>query len=143
MAGGDVSPPPAARRGYFVPVPLVPVVLLAPEPVPVVVSVVLEDEPGAAAGSEVLGAGVVTEPEPETDPLASGVVVVLGGDADGVRSGTGVSLVRSVLVSVHAVRVRPSARAQKPVTNLFMDVLPWIWFVGTVEGKCNGRAATA
>jgi len=112
-------------------------VLPAPEPVPVVVSVVLDGEPGVAAGSEVLGAGVVTEPEPEADPLASGVVVVVGGDADGVRSGTGVSLVRSVLVSVHAVRVRPSARAQKPVTNLFMaDVLPWCsWFVGNRQGE--------
>jgi len=98
-----------------VPVPLVPL-----EPVPVVVSVVLEDEPDVAPGAGVVGVGVVTEPEPETDPLASGVVVVDGGDADGVRSAGGVSVVRVVPDSVHAVMVRPSARAQRPVTNLFM-----------------------
>jgi hypothetical protein len=103
-------------------VPVVPVVpVLLELPVPVVVSVVLEDEPDVAPGAGVVGAGVVTEPEPETDPLAPGVVVVEG-DADGVRSGTGVSLVRFVRDSVHAVRVRPSARAQKPVTNLFMVI---------------------
>jgi hypothetical protein len=107
--------------GYLVPVPLVPV-LLELEPVPVVVSVVLEDEPDVAPG--VAGSGVVTEPEPETDPLAPGVVVVVGGEADGVRSGTGVSLVRVVLVSVHAVSVRPSARAPRPVMNLFMRCPP-------------------
>jgi hypothetical protein len=104
-----------------VPVPLVPVL----EPVPVVVSVLLEDEPDVAPGVVVLGAGVVTEPEPDADPLAPGAVVVLGGDADGVRSAAGLSVVRVVVPdSVHAVRVRPSARAPKPVTNLFMDVLP-------------------
>lgn len=107
------------------PVPVVPVLLLELEPVPVVVSVVLGAEPDVAPGVGVVGAGVVTEPEPETDPLAPGVVVVLGGDADGVRSGTGVSVVRVVVPdSVHAVRVRPSARAQKPVTNLFIASPP-------------------
>jgi hypothetical protein len=95
------------------------VLLLELEPVPVVVSVVLEDEPDVAPGV-VVGAGVVTEPEPEADPLAPGVVVVVDGEAEGVRSGTGVSLVRVVLDSVHAVSVRPSARAPRPVMNLFM-----------------------
>jgi len=102
-----------------VPVPLVPVLLLELEPVPVVVSVVLEDEPDVAPGVDVLGAGVVTEPEPEADPLAPGVVVVVGGDADGAPAGLSVVLV-VVPDSVHAVMVRPSATAQKPVTNLFM-----------------------
>jgi hypothetical protein len=106
---------------------VVPVLLLELEPVPVVVSVVLEDEPEVAPGVGVAGVGVVTEPEPETEPLAPGVVVVVEGDADGVRSGTGVSLVRLVRDSVHAVRLRPSATAQRPVTILFvvMNVLPW------------------
>jgi hypothetical protein len=72
----------------------------------VVVSVVVDDEPD--------GAGVVT--------LLDSVVVVVDvdGDADGVRSGTGVSVVRLVRDSVHAVMVRPSARAQRPVAILFM-----------------------
>jgi hypothetical protein len=135
--------PPAARGGYFVPVPVVPVLLL--EPVPVVVSVVLEDEPDVAPGAVVVGAGVVTEPEPETDPLAPGVVVVLGGEADGVRSAAGVSVVRVVLDSVHAVMVRPSARAQKPVTNLFMvmsslGVFVFIDRKGKLQRPCPPRA---
>jgi hypothetical protein len=95
--------------------------LLELEPVPVVVSVVVEDEPDVAPGVDVVGAGVVTEPEPEADPLAPGVVVV-DGDADGVRS-AGRSVVRVVVPdSVHAVSVRPSARAPKPVRNLFMPI---------------------
>jgi|SRR5688500_773972 len=114
-----IRSPPAAGGGYFVPVPGVPVLPLELEPVPVVVSVVLEDEPDVAPGV-VVGAGVVTEPEPEADPLAPGVVVVLGGEADGVRSAAGLSVVRVVLDSVHAVTVRPSAMAQRPVTNRFM-----------------------
>jgi hypothetical protein len=112
-----------------VPVPVVPVLLLELEPVPVVVSVVLEDEPDVAPGV-VVGAGVVTEPEPEVDPLAPGVVVVLGGEAEGVLSAPGVSVVRVVPDSVHAVMVRPSARAQKPVTNLFM-------VVSSLGGSCR------
>ena len=122
------------------PVPLVPLLLL--EPVPVVVSVVLEDEPDVAPGAGVVGAGVVTEPEPETDPLAPGVVVV-DGDADGV--GAGVSVVRSVRDSVHAVMVRPSASAQKPVTNLFMVMSSLGVFVlvdrqGKLQRPCPPRA---
>jgi hypothetical protein len=123
-------------------VPLVPLLLL--EHVPVVVSVVLEDEPDVAPGAGVVGAGVVTEPEPETDPLAPGVVVV-DGDADGVRSGTGVSVVRFVRDSVHAVMVRPSASAQKPVTNLFIVVSSLGVFVfvdrqGKLQRPCPPRA---
>jgi hypothetical protein len=91
------------------------VVVVELEPVPVVVSVVVEDEPDVAPGAGALGAGLVTEPEPVVV-----VVVVLDGDADGVRSGTGVSVVRLVRDSVHAVMVRPSARAQRPVAILFM-----------------------
>lgn len=127
------------------PVPLVPVLLPELEPVPVVVSVELEGEPDVVPVSGVVGDGVVTEPEPETDPLASGVGVVVGGDADGVRSGTGVSLVRLVLDSVHAVMVRPSARAQKPVTILFMPMSSLGLFVfverkGKLQRPCRPRA---
>lgn len=113
--------------------------MLLPEPVPVVVSVVVEDEPDVAPGAGVVGAGVVAEPEPETDPLPPGVVVVEG-DAEGVRSGTGVSVVRFVRDSVHAVTVRPSARAQRPVTNLFMVISSLGVFVFRV-GNCNAHAA--
>lgn len=118
------------RVSYFVPVPLVPVPVLPElEPVPVVVSVVLEDEPDVAPGVGDVGAGAVTEPESDADPLAPGAVVVLGGDADGVRSAGGVSVVRVVVPdSVHAVMVRPSAMAQRPVANLFM-VMSSLWVV--------------
>jgi hypothetical protein len=115
--------------------PVVPLLLLELEPVPVV------PEPDVAPGVDVLGAGVVTEPEPEADPLAPGVV---DGEADGVRS-AGLSVVRVVLDSVHAVSVTPSASAQKPVTNLFMaDLLPLgVRVHRTTEGNCNAHACHA
>ena len=114
------------------PVPPVVPLLLELEPVPVVVSVVVDDEPDVAPGVDVLGAGVVTEPEPEADPPG---VVVVDGDADGVRS-AGLSVVRVVLDSVHAVMVRPSASAQKPVTNLFMaDLLHWVFVFMDQRGE--------
>jgi hypothetical protein len=79
---------------------------------------------------------VVAEPDPDTEPepLAEpepdvvvsvderGVVVDVGGDADGVRS-PGRSVVRVVLVSVHAVAsVAINASAENPASVRFMNV---------------------
>jgi hypothetical protein len=110
-------------RGYFAPVPL-----LEPE---------LDEAAPLSVGGVVVELGldgVVVElepevepptvPEPDVEPVVPPGVVVVGGDADGVLGLTGLSLVRLVPDSVQAVTMlRPSARAQKPVTILFTDVL--------------------
>ena len=86
--------PPWSGRAYLVPVPL-------------------------GVDGEPLGDDVV--PDPLGVVVDDGGVVVVGGDADGVRSPPGRSPTRSVRDSLQAVsNPALSARAQKPVSNLFI-----------------------
>ena len=96
--------------------------------------------------------GVVADPDPDTEPLAEpepdvvvsvderGVVVVVGGDADGVRS-PGRSVVRVVLVSVHAVAsVAINASAENPASVRFMK-RTLLWSVRTRGPNPDARGA--
>jgi hypothetical protein len=94
-------------RGYFVPVPLG-----------------LEVEP--LGDVELLPDDVPDPPGVVDDGGVDGVVAV-GGDADGVRS-PGLSPTRSVRDSLQAVSSPAlSARAQKPVSNLFIFGASSLW----------------
>jgi hypothetical protein len=78
---------------------------------------------------EPLGDEVVPEDEPPgvVDGLVDGDVVDEGGDAEGVRSPPGRSPTRSEPVSLQAVSSPAlSARAQKPVSNLFISGPPLV-----------------
>jgi hypothetical protein len=122
-----------ARDRYFVPVEL--------------------DEPEPVAPGDVVAApDPVAELEPEVvvSVVDRGVVVdgdvVVGGEADGVRS-PGRSLTRSVPVSVHAVAsVAINASAEKPASVRFMKrTLLWcsaLWAPcrAPIQPNCNGSA---
>jgi hypothetical protein len=115
-------------------------------PVPLGLEVVPEVPLG-----DVLLPDVVVSVEPDDEPLeppgvglvAGGVdgVVIVGGDADGVRS-PGRSPTRSVRDSLQAVSSpAPSATAQRPVSILFIAVPPLRGVARTIPEGCNGRAA--
>jgi hypothetical protein len=81
---------------------------MPPPDVPVPPGVCVPDVPGAAEG------------EPVVVPFEGGVVVVVGGDADGLRS-PGPSPTRSDFDSVHPVRtLAPSATAHSPMSTFFI-----------------------